>query len=175
MNCTLPRTAHKTDFGTLCLLSCVWIKASMSYFVFWCGHSRGSNGYVLLCNSLVGALPYSYYVMRSFPLCGVRALHPVQCGLTQQPPWRPPIKKHTKNGAPWLSSSRSGWHVLQRRLPPNADPNIRVVMFHSVGANRGPQLYLYIYIYTWYILEGERKSRGRGGRGRRGGTVGTSI
>ena len=31
---------------------------------------------MLLCNCLVGALPYSHYVMRSFPLCGVRVLHP---------------------------------------------------------------------------------------------------
>ena len=34
--------------------------------------------WVLLCNCLVGALPYSHYVMRSFPLCGVRVLHPAQ-------------------------------------------------------------------------------------------------
>ena len=32
--------------------------------------------WVLLCNCLVGALPYSHYVMRSLPLCGVRVLHP---------------------------------------------------------------------------------------------------
>ena len=33
---------------------------------------------VLLCNCLVGALPCSHFVMRSFPLCGVRVLHPAQ-------------------------------------------------------------------------------------------------
>ena len=31
--------------------------------------------WVLLCNCLVGALPYSHYVMRSFPLRGVKVLH----------------------------------------------------------------------------------------------------
>ena len=34
--------------------------------------------WVLLCNRLVGALPYSLYVMRLFPLYGVKVLHPVQ-------------------------------------------------------------------------------------------------
>ena len=43
--CILPRTACKTDFGTLCLLSCLWMTAPMSYFIFWCHHSRDSNGY----------------------------------------------------------------------------------------------------------------------------------
>ena len=38
---------------------------------------------VLLRKCLVGALPYSHYVMRSFPLWGVRALHPVQYDLLQ--------------------------------------------------------------------------------------------
>ena len=37
--------------------------------------------WVLLCNCLVGALRYSQYVMRSFPLCGVKVLHPAQCDL----------------------------------------------------------------------------------------------
>ena len=26
VNCTLPRTARETDLGTLCVLSCIWIK-----------------------------------------------------------------------------------------------------------------------------------------------------
>ena len=30
---------------------------------------------LLLCNGSVGALPYSHYVLRAFPLCGVRLLH----------------------------------------------------------------------------------------------------
>ena len=30
------------------------------------------------CNCLMGALPYSHYVIWSFPLCGVRVLHPAQ-------------------------------------------------------------------------------------------------
>ena len=34
MNCILPRAARKTDFGTLCLLSCLWMTASMRYTLF---------------------------------------------------------------------------------------------------------------------------------------------
>ena len=40
-----PRIARKTDFGTLCLRSCSRMTAPMTYFVFWCGHSRDSNEY----------------------------------------------------------------------------------------------------------------------------------
>ena len=39
--------------------------------------------WVLLCNRLVGALPHSHYVMRSFPLCEVKVLRPTQCDLTR--------------------------------------------------------------------------------------------
>ena len=39
--------------------------------------------WVLLCNFLVGALPYSHYVIRPFPSCGVRVLHPAQYDLTR--------------------------------------------------------------------------------------------
>ena len=45
MTYILSRTAPKTDFSTLCLLSSLLVTAPMSYFVFWCGHSRESNGY----------------------------------------------------------------------------------------------------------------------------------
>ena len=48
MNCILPRTARTTDFGTLCLFSCLWMATPMSYFVFWCGHSRDSNVFFFL-------------------------------------------------------------------------------------------------------------------------------
>ena len=34
--------------------------------------------WLLLCDCIVGALPYSHNVMRSFPLCEVRVLHPAQ-------------------------------------------------------------------------------------------------
>ena len=54
--------------------------ANELYFVFWCDHSRDSNG-VLLCNCLVGALPFSNYVMRSFPLSGAMVLHPAHYDL----------------------------------------------------------------------------------------------
>ena len=41
----LPRTVRETDFGTLCLLFCLWMAVPMSYFVFWCGHSGGGHVY----------------------------------------------------------------------------------------------------------------------------------
>ena len=37
--------------------------------------------WVLLCNYPVGALTYSHYVMRSFPLCRVGVLHAAQYDL----------------------------------------------------------------------------------------------
>ena len=36
-----------------------------------------------VCFFFVAALPFSYYVMRSFPLCGVRVLHSAQYDLTR--------------------------------------------------------------------------------------------
>ena len=53
VNCILPRTARKMDFGTLCLLSCLWMAAPMSYFAFWRGHVRDSNGYYSVTASWV--------------------------------------------------------------------------------------------------------------------------
>ena len=45
VNCILPRTARKTDFGmyvpTFLLVD---DSANELYFVFWCGHSSISNG-----------------------------------------------------------------------------------------------------------------------------------
>ena len=38
---------------------------------------------LLLCNCLVGALPH--YVIRPFPLCGVKAIQPAQDALTRPP------------------------------------------------------------------------------------------
>ena len=52
MKCILPRTARETDFGPLCLLSCLWMTAPMSYFVFW-RHPRDSNGYYYVTASSV--------------------------------------------------------------------------------------------------------------------------
>ena len=42
MNCVIPRTARKTDVGTLCLLSCLC--ANELYFVFWCVCGKGGRG-----------------------------------------------------------------------------------------------------------------------------------
>ena len=42
------------------------------------GQFRDSNAYCYVSALWVGTLPYSHYVIRSFPLCGVRVLHPAQ-------------------------------------------------------------------------------------------------
>ena len=68
------------------------------YFILWGDHSRDSKERMLLCNCLVGALPYSQYVMRSSPLCGVRALHPAQYYLTRQNQIMVTAKKKEKHG-----------------------------------------------------------------------------
>ena len=59
-------------------------------FLVW---SLQRLSWVLRCNCLVGALPYSHYAMRSFPLGGVRVLHHAQYDLTRKPSWWPPKKK----------------------------------------------------------------------------------
>ena len=54
--------------------------APMRYYTLFSGvatpETAAMNG--LLRNSLVDASPYLHHVMRSFPLCGVRVLHPAQ-------------------------------------------------------------------------------------------------
>ena len=50
--------------------TCSWMTAPMSYFVFFGAATPETAMGILLCNCLVGALPYSHYVMRSLPLCG---------------------------------------------------------------------------------------------------------
>ena len=73
----IVRNDSKTDF--LSALSCLWMTAPMSYLMFWCGHSRDSNGYYYAPASWVPP----HYVMPSFPLCEVRVLHPAQCDPTR--------------------------------------------------------------------------------------------
>ena len=51
--------------------------------------------------------------MRSLPLCGVRVLHPAQYDLLyNHPTVLVTAKKKKKKKVPWLSSSRSDWHVF---------------------------------------------------------------
>ena len=64
---------------------------------------------LLLCNCLVGALSYSHYVMRSFPLCGVTVLPPGQYDLLDNHPGN---RQEKKKKLPWLSRLRSDWHVF---------------------------------------------------------------
>ena len=121
---------------------------------------------MLLCNSLVGALPYSHYVMRSFPLCGVRVLHPAHYDQTRRPSRMAAKKtseklrqKNKQKTAPWLSSS----HAV-------------IGMFYGVVASqRQPQ-------YTCNVLQRRCQPRptiiyieGKGGGGREGGGLQKEI
>ena len=150
MNCILPRTARKADFGTLWPLSCLWMTAPMSYYVFWCGHSKDSNEWVQLCNCLVGTLPRSHYVMRSFPLCGVRVLYSAQYDLLDN--HHHGDRQKNKKTVSWLSSSRGDqrvysvvanhlrpqytYDVLQRKCQPKPT-NIITRTYNSAGAGFG--------------------------------------
>ena len=67
MNYILPRTARKTDFGTIvpAFLLMDGSANELLCFLVWPLHKQQ---WVLVCSCLVGASPYSHYVMRSFPL-----------------------------------------------------------------------------------------------------------
>ena len=107
--------------------------------------------WVLLCNCLVGALPYSHYVMRSFPLCGVRVLHPAQYDLLDNV-----HGDRQKKNVPWFSSSRSDWHVLQRRCQPANPPTPIYIQCFTVSVPTEANYDMHIYFPSW---------RGRGGGG----------
>ena len=127
----------------------------MSYFVFWCGHSRDSYGYYyLLCNCLVGALSYSPYVMRSFLLCGV--------GLS------------TPHNIIDLDNHHSNRQKGKKRYP-GCLARVVIGMFYSVVASQLQPIYKYNILQrrcqtrptTIYIL--------RGGIGGGGGGEGRSV
>ena len=88
-----------------------WMTASMTSFIFGCGHSQRQQWG---CYVIASWAPYhKHYVMRSFPVCGVKLLHPAQTI----------YDSIGKKSAPWLSSSRSELHVLQcRRQPTPTQP-----------------------------------------------------
>ena len=139
MNCILPRTARKTDFGTLCLLSCLlWMTAPMNEFVFWCGHSRDSNGYYYVTASWV---PYHIHTTwcghSPCTALGFSTPHDMIYSITILVT----AKNKTKNTVRWLSSSRSDWHVLQRRCQPTPTP---------------------IYIYQYNVLQRRHPTLGVG-------------
>ena len=70
----------------------------------------------VLCNCLLGAL-HEHCVIRSIPLCGVKAFYLAQMIQLDKQPWAT-AKKKKKKTVPWLSSSRSERHVLQCRCQP---------------------------------------------------------
>ena len=77
--------------------------------------------------------------MRSFPFCGVRVLHPVL--LDNHPGDR---QKTNKQKIPWLSISRSDWHVLQRRCQPTPTP----IYIWCFSASVPTEANYYIYTYS---------------------------
>ena len=65
-------------------------------------------------------VPYpKHYVMRPFPLCGVRVLHHAQMIYNSFASCDRPPTKRNKKTVPWLSSLRSERHVLQCRAVAN--------------------------------------------------------
>ena len=90
----------------------------------------------------MSALPYtlSHWVIRSFPLCGVKVLHPAQNDLSRPPAMATAKKQNNKKTIPWLSSPRSDWRDSQRRRQPTpTDLNIYTYI-------------IYLVYNTWYIL-----------------------
>ena len=74
----------ETAMGTLLLLYTVTRLSLGKLLVnLWQVVKRTNTPLIPWQNCLVDALPYSHYVVRSFPLCGVRILHPAQHNLTR--------------------------------------------------------------------------------------------
>ena len=120
MNCILPRTARKTDFGALYLLSCLWMTAPMSYFVLWCGHSRDSNGYHCVTASW---MPYLIHITRcDHSPCAELGFSTPHNMIELDDHHGDRQKNKNRKAIPWLSSSRSDCHVLQRRCQPRPTP-----------------------------------------------------
>ena len=71
---------------------------SANELLCFCGVTTPETAMILLCNCLVGALPYLHYVMQSFLMCGFRVLHPAQYDLLDNHPGTAKIKIETKNG-----------------------------------------------------------------------------
>ena len=111
----------------------------MSYRYCFLGWPPQRQQWVLLCNCLVGAVPYSHYVMRSFHLRRVRVLHPAQYDLLDN--HHGDRQKRKKKTVPWLSGSNI-FACFTASLPTNANPNTHI-MLYIVGANRGQLLYVH--------------------------------
>ena len=154
--CILPRTTRYTDVGTLYLLSCFWMTAPMSHKLFSGVATPETAMGNLLCKCFVGALPYSHYVMRSFPLCGVRVLHTAQHDPTRQPSWWPPKKQTETNGTLVVKTiAHAVIGMFTASLPTSANPNIDL-MFYRVGADRDHPLYTHCKGVMWGGGEEER-------------------
>ena len=153
MKCILPKAARKTGFRhlvpTFLLMDDI---ANELYIVFWCGHSRDSNGYYYVIASWV-PLPYSHYVMRSFPLCGVSVLQTAHYDL--------------------LDNHHGDRQKKNKKRHPGCLAHAVTGMFYSVVANQCQPQYTYnvlqrrcqprpTIVYVVYIL-GELWFRG--GRG----------
>ena len=133
--------------GTLCLLSCLLMTAPMSCTLFsGVATPETAVGITMKLSSGCLTIFTLQYVMRSFPLCGVRVLHPAQYDLSIT--IMVTAKKEEKNGTPWLSSSRKQrLACFPASLPTNANPNIRV-LFYSIDSNRG-QIFRYVFKGEW--------------------------
>ena len=101
-SCFQQRTAVAADF-----LACGW-QRPMDWFVLWCGHFQRQQSIYYTTDTQLprGRLTKIYiyiyicmnttsYVIRSFPLCGAKFLHPAQMIELDRHPRRPPKQKIT--------------------------------------------------------------------------------
>ena len=78
----------------------------------------------------MGASPYTHYVSRSSPLCGVK-VPPAQKSSNLTASRGNRQKKQNKKTVPWLSSSRSERRVLQRRCQPTPTQPIYIIPIYT--------------------------------------------
>ena len=97
--------------------------------------------WVLLCNCLVGALPYSHYAERSFPLSGVRVLHLAQYDLLDNHHGDPLKTRKERRYAGCLAHAVIG--MFYSVVANQRQPQYIHIMFYSVGANRGQLISAY--------------------------------
>ena len=75
VNCIFPRTARETDFGTLCLLPCLWMTAPMIYSLF-SGVPTPKTAMGVAMELPRGCL--TIFTLRDAIIFGVSVLHPAQ-------------------------------------------------------------------------------------------------
>ena len=153
----------------------------MNCFVLWCGHFQRQRWVYYVPASWVpyNILRSTNYVIRPFPLRGLKVLHPVQMIQLDRHPWRPQNKHKTKKRYPGCLAHEmfAGFNSVVAKLhPPNLciQPTQYIQAFYSVAASRrrypgfrcfsvchAPcrvQRFIYVAIATrWCCVSAERR------------------